>query len=129
MALTQTILGVTKNGGRLVRFTEQGSANADLTSAMSAPGANWKLILASVVYSDTPTQAGAVVTLDSGAGSAFDTPLRTGSANAQTTVYPDHSEGAGTHGLVFGHDDGLAVTAPAGGAGITAAVSIYIEVL
>lgn len=128
MSLKVDHLGVTKHGGRLLRLTEQGAANVALNSAMAALGANWRLISASVAYSAAPTQAGVVIKTASGAGAAYNTVLRQGSANAQYTNYPDESQGD-DRGLIFGADDGLSISAPAGGAAITAAVSIYVEVI
>lgn len=120
--------GATRGGGRLVRYTEKGAANAALASAMPAPGANWRLAFLAVSYSAAPTQAGASVKLDAGEGADYDAELLAGSANAQHTIYPQASSGVDPAGPIFGGDDGLSVSAPAGGAGITAAVSIYIEV-
>lgn len=124
MAQTQTRCGTLSQGeGQLFRFVETGSANTDLTSSMAAFGAPFRLISVEIAYSNTPTQAGTTVKLNSGAGSAYDTTLDTGTANARYTLYIP------THDCIFGADDGIDVTALAGGAGITASVSIYVEKL
>jgi len=124
MAQTQTRCGTISQGeGQLFRFTEAGTANTNLTSSMAAQGCPFRLISVEIHYSAAPTQAGTTVTLNSGAGSAYDTVLDTGTANAQSTLYIP------THDCLFGADDGIDVTALAGGVGITAAVSIYIEKL
>lgn len=129
MSLSAKQLGITPRGGRLVRYTEEGGDNAALNAVLAAPGANWRLVFASVSYSGAPTQAGATIKLDSGAGEAFDTVIRTGAANEQYTNFPDVTEGPGTPDLTFGADDGLEIAAPAGGLGVAAAVAIYIEIL
>lgn len=123
MALTCTQVGYRKGSGNpIYRLTEAGSADTLLTSTMAARGFAFRLLSTIVKYSAAPTQAGAVTTLDSGAGAAYDAALNTGTANAQTTVYVP----AGSP--IFGSDDGLVVTAPAAGGVITATVTIYIEV-
>lgn len=130
MSWTVKALGATKDGGRLYRYTQQSAANA-LLDADIQPGSNFRVVSAAVAYSAVPTQAGVAVTLKSGAGAAYNTQLRKGSANAQFTTYPDESSGeqATGAGPLFGADDKLNVNAPAGGVGITAAASVYIEVL
>lgn len=106
------------SGKKLHRHVETGSANTALTVTVPADVAR-RLVLVTVKYSAAPTQAGATTTLDSGAGAAYDAVLNTGAANAQTTVYLPAGD------LLFGSDDAIVVVAPAGGAGITAAVAVY----
>lgn len=77
--------------------------------------------MVTVKYSAAPTQAGVTTELDSGIGSAYDTTLNTGTANAQNTVYIPGDA------VKYGKDDSIRVTAPAGGAGITSSISIYTE--
>ena len=130
MSFTAKALGITKHGGRLYRYTDQSGANAALNEAIAAPGANWRLVSVSAVYSAAPTQAGVAITTVAGAGAAWNTQLFKGAANAQYTNYPDQASGehADAGGPLYGGDDAINVNAPAGGAGITVAVSIYIEV-
>ena len=82
-----------------------------------------RLLFVTVKYSAAPTQTGVTVTLNSGAGAAYDTLLATGSANAQNTVYIPDEE------ILLMGDDVIDVLAPAGGVGITAAIAIYTEPL
>lgn len=127
MALSLAIIGTRKGGKRLYRFSETGSANTQLASSLSVTTNNGasplRLISAHCAYSNTPTQAGVTTALDSGAGAGYDTTLNTGSANSRyTNYYP-----ASSAEVILGSDDGLVVTAPAGGVGITASVVIYAE--
>ena len=130
MAFSVKRLGTTQNGGALLRVTDQSAANAALNETFN-PGGNWRLVSASVAYSGVPTQAGVAFTLESGAGAAYNSQLYNGAANAQFTNWPDEASGfnASARGPLYGSDDGINVNAPAGGAAITAAVSLYIEVL
>lgn len=106
------------SGKKLDRHVETGAANASLTVTVPADKAR-RLVMVTVKYSGTPTQAGVTTTLDSGAGDSYDVVLNTGAANAQNTVYLPDGE------LMFGSDDAIVVVAPAGGAGITASVAVY----
>ena len=130
MAFSAKALGITKHGGRLYRYTDQSGANAALNESINPPGANWRLVSVSAVYSAVPVQAGVVVSTVAGAGAAFNTQLIKGAANAQYTNYPDQASGehADAGGPLFGGDDAVNVNAPAGGGVITVAVSVYIEV-
>ena len=123
-------LGVTKDGGRLYRYTQSKANNLALVDDIQ-PGSNFRVVSASIAYSAAPTQTGAQIVLESGAGAAFNTQLRIGAANAQYTNYPDESGGeqASGAGPLFGGDDKLQINAPAGGAAVSVAASIYIEVL
>jgi hypothetical protein len=115
-------VGVRRGGKRLYRATETGSANTLLTSTLPADTYNaYRIVSVEVAYSATPTQAGVTTALDSGAGAGYDATLNTGSANARYTSYVPSGE------LLIGKDDGLVVSAPAGGAGVTAGVSVYLE--
>ena len=119
MAVTTEHVGEDR---RLQRHTETGAANTAL--AVTVGGHKGKRVVQVLVkYSAAPTQAGVTTELDSGAGAGYDTLLNTGTANAQNTVYNP----GGT--VVLGKDDALKVTAPAGGAGITASISVYTEEL
>lgn len=124
MAMTQTKEGIVSIGsGSLHKFVETGTANSALAATTGVVGAPFRVLLVTVKYSAAPTQAGVTTTLNNGSGSAYDAVLNTGSANAQTTVYHPAAD------LVLGNDDALLVDAPAGGAGVTAAVTIFIEKL
>ena len=96
----------------VVRDKDQSAANTALT-VTTPTGAVRKLLFVTVKYSAAPTQGGVTVELDSGAGAAWDTPLFTGTANAQNNVYLP--------------DDAIKVTAPAGGGVLTSAISVYTE--
>lgn len=118
MAMTEDTFG---NNGR--RFTEQGTANIILAAVMPAlisPSKKpFRIFFVTCKYSAAPTQTGVTIDLDSGVDAAYDTLLATGVANAQNTVYfPDGD-------LKIADDDGVNVTAPAGGVGITASIAIY----
>lgn len=109
-----------KMRANIERYVETGSANTELASslALSFPS---RVLFVTVAYSAAPTQAGVTTKLNSGAGAGYDSTLNTGSANAQYTNYiPDGN-------LILGEDDALDVTAPAGGAAITASIAIYVE--
>lgn len=111
-------------GIQLRRFSGTGTANqADtLTSTAVGDRRSQRLKYVTVTYSAAPTQTGVTIELDSGLGAGFDATLATGTADAQDTVYiPDHAEFA----LLDG--DAIRVSAPAGGAGITAAIAIVLE--
>jgi hypothetical protein len=106
----------------LLRHAETGSANTALATTIAGfPGQ--RLVQVIVAYSAAPTQTGVVTSIDSGAGAGYDATLNTGTANARYTVYNPGGD------LVLGSDDSLIVTCPAGGAGITASVTVYTEQL
>ena len=84
----------------------------------------YNLLHVEVAYSAAPTQTGVTVTLNALAGAGYDTLLATGSANAQYTSYQPTN---GAYLIVKG--DAIDVLAPAGGVGITSAVSIYLEAI
>lgn len=119
MAVTAKAVGWVR-GKQLTRYVETGSANTELVVTVPA-GTARRLVAVLVAYSNTPTQAGVTIELDSGAGSGYDNTLNTGSANARYTQYVP------TVPVYFGDDDAIVVTAPAGGAGITASVAVYTE--
>lgn len=116
-----TIASEMLSGGRsLSRFSAASAANTALTASTDAVRAR-RLLSVTVKYSAAPTQTGATVTLNSGAGAAYDAVLNTGSANAETTVYvPDGV-------VIIATGDAIDVLAPAGGGVITSAVTIYTE--
>lgn len=123
-------LGATKDGGRLYRYSQSKANNVALVDDIQ-PGSNFRVVSAQVSYSAAPTQAGVQIVLESGAGAAFNFPLLTGAANGQYTTYPSETAGEAASGAgpLFGSDDKVQVNAPAGGAAVSVAASIYIEVL
>lgn len=120
MAMTSTLVGRTNDGRGIWRHHETGGANAIL-NATKTPGVASRVISVHCKYSAVPTQAGVTSNLDSGAGSAYDVILATSAANAQNSSQLFNGS------VCLGDDDGILVTAPAGGVGITAAVTIYTE--
>lgn len=86
------------------------------------PGVPFRVLDALTSYSNTPTQAGVVHALDSGAGAGYDGTLNTGSANTRYTAYQPTR-------LTLAGDDAFTITAPAGGSGITSSISCYVELL
>lgn len=102
------------------RWTGTGGDNAAVTISTDTSGSK-RLLFVVVAYSASPTQAGTTVVLNSGAGAAFDATMNTGTANARYNVYIPDGE------VIIVDGDAVDVTAPAGGAGITASVSIYTE--
>jgi len=103
---------------RLIRTVGTGTANTAKTVTSPSEGP-LRLLFTTVKYSASPTQAGVTVTLNSGAGAAYDTVLSTGTENAQANVYAPTGE------IIISPDDVVDVLAPAGGADITAAIAIY----
>jgi hypothetical protein len=94
-------------------------ADNGIGTASTTTGKVIQIAYVTVKYSNTPTQAGVTVVLDSGIAAAYDTTLHTGSANVPSTVFaPDYD-------LILCEDDQIDVTAPAGGSGITSAIAIY----
>lgn len=109
-------------GGKYRRYTEQSAADTALSLSTLA-GVAHRLLFVAVRYSASPTQAGVGIDLDSGAGTAWDTRLSTGSANAQNTVFlPENA-------IRITDDDVIKVTAPSAGGVITSQISIYVELL
>lgn len=109
-------------GGGYVRVSEASAANTALTLT-ALLGVAFRLIAVLVKYSAAPTQAGVSTIYDSGVGAAYDTTLNTGAANAQSTAFNP------TNDIVVAEDDAIAVTAPAGGAGITSQITILARKL
>lgn len=116
MAITVEQVGIGPLGERIVRHRDTGTANNALT--MTIQGGKGKVLTeVTAVYSNTPVQTGVTIARDNGAGAAYDATLNTGTANVRVTAWiPD--------GLVaIPSGDGILITAPAGGANITCAVS------
>ena len=119
MEVTQ--IGKDENGAPVFRAVETSAANTALSANLSL-GAPAKILHAQATYNAPPTQAGVAVILDSGAGANYDSTLMAGTANSRYNNYtPEGGE------LQLGADDGLRITAPAGGAGIVCAVSITLK--
>lgn len=115
------IENISNERSRLVRNTEQGVANTAFSLSTGPGGAPFRLDKVTVGYSANVT-VDVTVTLDSGAGVAWDALQRTISlVVAQTGIWIPDEE------LLFSGDDAIVVRAPAGGMGITAAITIYIE--
>jgi hypothetical protein len=119
MAIT-TYSGTGSGSRQVLRHTDASGANA-IGTLTSPVGQDVRLLFVAVRYSAAPTQAGVTITLDSGAGAAYDTVLLTGSANAQNTVLIPAQE------MILADTDAILVTAPAGGGVITSQMSIYTE--
>jgi len=117
------ITGKSKAGGSVVRYYGTGTANqADtLTSTAVASGKRQKISYITCAYSAAATQAGVAISVDSQLGADYDATLTTGTANARYTVYLPNAD------LWLDEGDAVLVSAPAGGAGVTAAIVIAVE--
>lgn len=109
--------------GRVASIKRLSAAGADngIATVSSTVGKKYRFLFATAVYSASPTQAGVTLTLDSGAGSAYDAVLLSGSANATTTILQPTNE------IIINSDDVLTLTAPAGGSGKTSGIAMYLE--
>jgi len=105
---------------RLIR-TAGTASGANAIGTVSSPDISGTqlLVMVTTKYSAAPTQAGVTVTLNSGAGAAYDTVLDTGSANIQSSVFLPSAP------IFIAADDVIDVSAPAGGGVITSASVIY----
>lgn len=119
MAFAISEVGRTAAGKQIFRCIETSAADTLLTSSL-ALGWLGRVLLVTVAYSAAPTQAGATVALDSGAGAGYDSTLNTGTANARYTNYAPAN-------LILPTSDALVVTAPAGGGVITSSIAVYVE--
>lgn len=129
-AITPTVAREPRPGGlHVLRYTGTGVANqADALNTGTAPaaavhglGGVRRVVYAACTYSASPTQAGVTFSIDSGAGTGFDTTLSTGSANAQYNVYSPDEE------ILLFSDDEFLVSAPAAGGVITASIIVVLE--
>jgi len=107
----------------MARTTGQSAANAAQTVSTPSgaiPGRR-RLLFVTVVYS-AAVSVTATVTLNSGAGAAFDALLQNiaFSANTDGVFIPDEE-------VKIQSDDAIDVLAPAGGVGVTSTVAIYWE--
>lgn len=106
--------------GALIRRTDQSAPNAALVVTLPAAATGTRVIGVFVKYSAAPTQSGVLVEYTSGRGTAFDATLFTGATNAQATSFLPSA-------FKLANPDGLRVTVPAGGVGITASVTVLSE--
>lgn len=105
--------------GRLIRSYETSAANTELTvSTPTARGRVQRLLSVLAKYSANVT-VNVTVTLNAAHGAAYDTLLQTIALSAaQNGVWLPDAE------ILLEPDDAIDVVAPAGGAGVTAAVTI-----
>lgn len=105
--------------GEYARLTNKGAANTVFILSTDSV-LSLDILHARVKYSGVPVQSGVTFEVISGLTDAeFDTLDEIGGANVQSTIfYPDGD-------LKLADGDVLKVTAPAGGVGITATISIY----
>lgn len=116
------------NTPKLARYTGQSADNAAVTVTAN-PATRFRLLWYAFAYSGAPTHGGVTARFDSGDGAAFDV-TETGAANAQQALEGPGAAGASKMvGAIFRSADNFVVTAPAGGAGITSAVTIEVEIL
>lgn len=101
--------------------TTSGANGIGTANTNAGLGKKWRLVSVMTAYSGAPTQAGVTVTLNSGLGAAFDTVLHAGSANARYNTFIPSSE------FIFGPEDQIDVSAPAGGGSLTSSSVIYCE--
>jgi len=122
MALTTKTTGRKGFTARLDRHEDESAANTALT--VSVPSGDLRrLLLVTVVYSASVT-ATPTTTLNSGAGASRDVLLSSIALapGTEAVFVPDEE-------ILIGDDDSLDVLAPAGGVGVTAAVTVYTRVL
>ena len=108
----------------LKTFSGKGKANTAL-SVSTEVGSRYLVHQVVVSYSANPTQTGVVVSLDSGLGADYDAVLSTDDANVRYSTFSEYL----IKPFIVMENDILTVTAPAGGAGITSAISILAEKL
>lgn len=124
MAVVAATRTETKQARHIERWVGTSAANTEITlSTTASPSALRRLLYVAVKYSAAPTQTGVTVTLNSGAGAAYDTLLTTGTSNAQSTFYIPGSE------VLLMSDDVIDVVGPAAGGAVTGAVAIYTEII
>jgi len=101
-----------------VRTVGTSAANSAQTVSADGPGI---LRQVTVKYSGSVSQT-VTVTLDSGAGAGYDTLLQNITLSSATdgVFLPDAD-------IVINTGDQIDVTAPAGGAGVTSAVTVYLD--
>lgn len=123
VAVLKSSSGKLRVGGvRIDRDSDQSGADAELTLS-TASGRVRRILFVTVKYSGSVTK-NVTITLNSGAGSNWDTLLQTIALSAATdgVWIPDEETD-------LADDDVIDVVAPAGGVGVTAAVAVYTKVL
>jgi hypothetical protein len=113
-------------GGAIERWVGTSAANTAQTISTSTGGVARRLLWVSVLYSAAPTETGVIVTLNSGAGAGYDTPLKTFAANTQANFFPLYTD---PETVVILADDAIDVLAPAAGGVITSTIIIYTKKL
>ena len=104
--------------GNLVVFSQASGVNLLQTCGTDSLQP-YQVLFVTVQYSASPTHSGATFRLNSFLGGSFLTLLKTGAANAQSTVFEPTTD------LVLHSDDALIAGALAGGVGITSSIAIY----
>lgn len=105
-------------GYRVAKTVQTGTANTELSVTVT-PDRIRRVSHVLCAYSGTPTQAGVQVAFDSADGAAYDTVVAEGDANARYTAWFGE-------GMILAPGDGLRVVAPAGGAGVTASITVVL---
>lgn len=112
-------------GGAIERWVGTSAANtAQTISTSTTDGICRRLLLVSAQYSAAPTETGVIITLNSGAGTGYDTALKTFAANTQANFWPLSTD---QQMVVILPDDTIDVLAPAAGGVITSTVVIYTQ--
>lgn len=113
--------------GSLERWVGTSAGDTALTTSTpvsTSPRVVRRLLYVTIAYSATPTYtAGCTVTLNSGAGSAYDIILDTSGANIEDYVYEPTAE------IFILPDDAIDVIAKAGGGVITSGTVIVTELV
>ncbi len=105
------------------RSSAEGTANTNVTVSDPAADTPRRFLFATVKYTATVTET-CTLTLNSGLGATFDTELDSVAVTATDgVIFAKHER------VFVGKDDALDFLAPAGGAGISADVVIYMEQL
>ena len=113
---------ISHTAGYVERLTQTSTANTAQTLS-AGPGMGRKLLFVTVQWSASVTQT-TTITLNSGVGAAFDTLLPSLVVTAgQSGFYLPSGN------IIILDDDAIDVAAPAGGAGVTSAIAIYVEAL
>ena len=101
------------------RATDEGLADTQLTASVSPTQIRANIFFITIKYSEK-VKEDVTITLNSGAGAAYDTLLETISLSQETDAVwiPDNE-------IFIMDDDALDIVAPAGGAGITCAIAVY----
>ena len=124
MAVVAATRTETKQERHIERWVGTSAAATEITlSSGTTPTAPRRLVQVTVSYSAAPTSAATTITLNSGAGSGYDTLLSTGQTNTRYMVYIPDQE------ITLMSDDAIDVVAASGGGALTCGVAIYTEIL